>query len=291
MKKLTVALLSCGDSPEREVSLNSGSQVADALDLEKYDVVHFDPRDDLARSTFDRAEGQSYLLRLLRGGSQAFGEKTDPRYPIFRAMRATVYMSGYGELEAAAALLEGMGPRMDPEVFIAELNLVLYTERYDQALALIEEYDALLSLFPDGAGDFLRSWITGFQGDEAASLIYAERVVEALEPQVRSDDIEASSWKLMAAEAHARLGNDQEALRFARAVLAMNPRERDAFEAPQHRAHAARVIALAGEVEEGLDVLAPLVAAPSGPSRWELRLHPVWRFLDDQPRFRALAGI
>jgi TolB-like protein/Flp pilus assembly protein TadD len=226
--------------------------------------------------------------------ASAFGDQLladFPDDPIFRAMRATVYMSGYGELQAAAALLEGMAPRMDPEVFIAELTLVLYTERYDQALALIEEYDALLSLFPDGAGDFLRSWITGFQGDEAASLIYAERVVEALEPQVRSDDIEASSWKLMAAEAHARLGNDQEALRFARAVLAMNPRERDAFEAPQHRAHAARVIALAGEVEEGLDVLAPLVAAPSGPSRWELRLHPVWRFLDDQPRFRALAGI
>jgi hypothetical protein len=49
-------------------------------------------RDDLARSTFDRAEGHRYLLRLLRGGSQAFGEKTDPRYPIFRAMPALVKM-------------------------------------------------------------------------------------------------------------------------------------------------------------------------------------------------------
>ena len=32
-------------------------------------------RDDLARSSFDRAEGLRYLLRLLRAGSQSFGER------------------------------------------------------------------------------------------------------------------------------------------------------------------------------------------------------------------------
>ncbi len=226
--------------------------------------------------------------------ASAYGDQLLADYPddpIFRAMRGTVFMSGYGDLDAADRLLEGLTPRMDPECFIAELTLALYTARYDQALALVEEYDALLSLFPDGSGDYLRSWITGFQGDEAASLRYAERVVEALEPQVRSDDIETSTWKLMAAEAHARLGNEQEALRISRAALAMNPRERDAFEAPQHRVTAARVIALAGEVEEGLDLLEPHVATPGGVSPWELRLHPAWRFLDDQPRFREMAGI
>ncbi|MDX1385298.1 MAG: DUF1214 domain-containing protein [Thermoanaerobaculia bacterium] len=49
-------------------------------------------RDDLARSTFDRAEGHRYLLRLLRAGTQTFGERTGPEFPIFRAMPAGVKM-------------------------------------------------------------------------------------------------------------------------------------------------------------------------------------------------------
>ena len=49
MSKMTLALLSGGDSSEREVSLNSGNQVYDALDKDKYDIVRFDPKTDLQR--------------------------------------------------------------------------------------------------------------------------------------------------------------------------------------------------------------------------------------------------
>ncbi len=48
-KKLRVALLAGGTSAEREVSLKSAEQVFRALDKEKYDVVRYDPRDDLPR--------------------------------------------------------------------------------------------------------------------------------------------------------------------------------------------------------------------------------------------------
>jgi D-alanine-D-alanine ligase len=47
--KITLALLSGGDSSEREVSLNSGDQVYDALDKDKYEIVRYDPKTDLAR--------------------------------------------------------------------------------------------------------------------------------------------------------------------------------------------------------------------------------------------------
>jgi len=49
-------------------------------------------REDLARDTFDRAEGHRYLLRLLRAGTQSFGERTGPTHPRFRAMPALVKM-------------------------------------------------------------------------------------------------------------------------------------------------------------------------------------------------------
>ena len=47
MKRLKIALLSGGISSEREVSLNSGRQVYDALDKTRYDIVRYDPKTDL----------------------------------------------------------------------------------------------------------------------------------------------------------------------------------------------------------------------------------------------------
>jgi D-alanine-D-alanine ligase len=53
MKKLTVALLMGGVSSEREVSLKSGNQVYEALDKEKYNVVRYDPKEDLPKLIAD----------------------------------------------------------------------------------------------------------------------------------------------------------------------------------------------------------------------------------------------
>ena len=49
MEKIRLALLSGGVSSEREVSLNSGKQVFDALDKDKYDITLYDPKTDLKK--------------------------------------------------------------------------------------------------------------------------------------------------------------------------------------------------------------------------------------------------
>lgn len=46
-RKIKIALLAGGWSKEREVSLKSGETVYQAIDKEKYDVLRYDPRDDL----------------------------------------------------------------------------------------------------------------------------------------------------------------------------------------------------------------------------------------------------
>ena len=56
MPKLTVALLAGGISSEREVSLHSGEQVYEALDKNKYNIVMYDPKTDLARLMQDAAK-------------------------------------------------------------------------------------------------------------------------------------------------------------------------------------------------------------------------------------------
>jgi D-alanine-D-alanine ligase len=69
-KKLTIALLSGGVSSEREVSLNSGRQVYEALDKDKYNVLRYDPQSDLPRLIAE-AHGIDTALIILHG---AYGE-------------------------------------------------------------------------------------------------------------------------------------------------------------------------------------------------------------------------
>jgi hypothetical protein len=49
-------------------------------------------REDIAASTFERAEGLRYLTRLLRAGFASFAEATDTEHPVFRAMPDLVKM-------------------------------------------------------------------------------------------------------------------------------------------------------------------------------------------------------
>jgi len=64
MKKMTLALLSGGVSSEREVSLNSGDQVYEALDKEKYNVLRYDPKTDLVRLVEDAPNIDAALIIL-----------------------------------------------------------------------------------------------------------------------------------------------------------------------------------------------------------------------------------
>ncbi len=64
MGKLTLALLSGGVSSEREVSLNSGDQVYAALDKDKYQIIRYDPKTDLARLVEDAPQINAALIIL-----------------------------------------------------------------------------------------------------------------------------------------------------------------------------------------------------------------------------------
>jgi D-alanine-D-alanine ligase len=64
MEKLTVALLAGGISSEREVSLNSGDQVYEALDKKKYNIRRYDPKNDISRLIKDAAKIDIALIIL-----------------------------------------------------------------------------------------------------------------------------------------------------------------------------------------------------------------------------------
>ncbi len=70
MKKIRLALLSGGVSSEREVALNSGKQVFNALNKDKYDITLYDPKTDLKQLVIDADKIDAALI-ILHG---PFGE-------------------------------------------------------------------------------------------------------------------------------------------------------------------------------------------------------------------------
>ena len=66
MKKTKVVVLAGGWSEERDVSLESGKAVCDALDKNRYDVVMIDPSKDICRLVTDR-ENVDIVFSLLHG--------------------------------------------------------------------------------------------------------------------------------------------------------------------------------------------------------------------------------
>lgn len=66
MEKIRLALLSGGISSEREVSLNGGYQVYDALDKDKYEILRFDPATDLLKLV-EEADTIDAALLILHG--------------------------------------------------------------------------------------------------------------------------------------------------------------------------------------------------------------------------------
>ena len=64
MPKIRLALLSGGISSEREVSLRGGDQCYEALDKEKYDIIRYDPKTDLAQLVADAPKLDAALIIL-----------------------------------------------------------------------------------------------------------------------------------------------------------------------------------------------------------------------------------
>lgn len=56
MEKLKIAVLLGGESSEREVSLDSGAKVAEHIPSDKYEVLKYDPKNDLQKLINDIKE-------------------------------------------------------------------------------------------------------------------------------------------------------------------------------------------------------------------------------------------
>ena len=214
--------------------------------------------------------------------------------PWFRELRADIYFNGYGDAAAAWTALGDISEIvLHPDYLYLKLSMMLMREEFDEAKAMIAAHSGFFANFPQGPGGqtYVYAWIEDLRGDDSAMKAHARDVLRLLEPLLNPDNPNDSAWWLLIGEAYVMLDQPEQGGEIARKVLALNPLSRDAMETPGHQSRAARLLLMAGEVDEGLGILWEVVDKPAGPTRWELRLHPFWNFIRDDPRFAALAGI
>ncbi|MFO7716910.1 D-alanine--D-alanine ligase [Desulfosarcina sp.] len=182
MQKKTIALIYGGISSEREVSLNSGKQVLDALDKDKYDIMSYDPKTDIPRLVAD-AEKIDCALIILHGpygedGTvQGLLDLLDIPYQGSGVLGSAVSMNKLlskhlyqrAGLNVPAYVLVGRGQSVDAAGIVAQLGLPLVVKPVETGssvgMSIVRAASSLTAgvekAFDFGVTAMIEAYITG----------------------------------------------------------------------------------------------------------------------------------
>jgi TolB-like protein/class 3 adenylate cyclase/Tfp pilus assembly protein PilF len=156
---------------------------------------------------------------------------------------------------------------------------------------------ALAELPIDGCRDdtiwFPRSWCEGLvaqlQGDKAAAhAAFTNTRTEAGKLVTKQPDYAEAHCVLGMAEA--ALGHNDDAIREGQRAVELLPVTKDAVIGPKLVQYLSLIYAWTGEKDHALEQLAVAASIPGYLSYGELRLHPYWDSLRDDPRFEKIAA-
>jgi len=198
---------------------------------------------------------------------------------------------GQGDLAAARTILNAVPNEVDPSALVA------FVARYEDLVWALDEgqRERLLGLTPTTFGDDKGSWALcltqayALKGDMSRTRIHAEEARQAYEEQLRASPQDSERHVLLGL-ALAYLGRHTEAIAEGQRGVALLPVTKDARNGPYQQHQLARIYLLAGEPEEALDQLEPLLQIPYFLSPGWLRIDPTFEPLRKNPRFQKLLG-
>jgi len=129
MKKLAVAVLYGGNSPEREVSLVTGQAVIDNLDRDKYNVAVYDPSSDLDK-LIDEATSIDVAFLALHGKGgedgaiQGFLELLNIPYTFSKLLPAAIAM----DKDMTKKMLIQAGVKVANGQAVSQLSTIDFTQ-------------------------------------------------------------------------------------------------------------------------------------------------------------------
>ena len=224
---------------------------------------------------FEAARGSLEHMKLL-----------DPQHHLPRVILPMVALRETGSRE-------GVGPVLRREAEVAGLGTVVLATRQmarlfgDRIAEVPDAFRLDRILVPRHRFNLHRGeafWYAG-RRDEAVAEYRAARDLLVAELEAGQEDVERV---IMLAAAYAGLGQSDQAIRLVDRALELSPFDGAAPDALLLRVYAAEVLTRLGEEERALDLLEFMIEPPSPVTPALLRADPVWRPLDEHPRFQRL---
>ena len=151
MEKLKIALLSGGESNEREVSKQTGDVIFEALDKEKYEIFRYDPKEDLTKLFIDASTNKFDLVFPALHGT--FGEDGSLQgmldllkvpYVFSNLLTSAIAMNKYTAklivktigINTANDLIIKKGDKVDIRKIITNLSLPLVVKPMEQGSSI-----------------------------------------------------------------------------------------------------------------------------------------------------------
>lgn len=232
----------------------------------------------------------------------SLAEDSIRRYPdnnaVFLSRKANILMRWTGDLDQARELLLSTELTSDLLQISALLALRNYERDLDSLLAefarplineLLTRRNQFLSNMPTNLAD-----AHALLGDLADALPYLEQAEQIIQQDINQTDAgnlytQPFLYSSLAT-VQAYLGKEENALKSIRRAEQLLPLGRDYLFGVFILARSARTLGILGKQDESIDLLEMIVAIPAGPTIWDLRLHPQWDPLRENPRFQELVA-
>ena len=229
----------------------------------------------------------SRLEEMLSTSHKRFGNNTD-----IASIDAMLPLWSQGDVETARARFDNV--RADSGANYATFSVELPWYEHDfakvvKSLNRPEIFD--LHSISGWAGwrelNLANAYLQLGETDKADQLLNEVVLLLSTLDRDRLPQIVASELGILA-EALALQGQKSRAIEVAEEALQLYSPERDIYEGQWSLQNLCKVLALTGEKDRALDLIAQLIDQPNGYVRWQMYLDPRWDFFRDDERFNDL---
>jgi TolB-like protein/Tfp pilus assembly protein PilF len=213
-----------------------------------------------------------------------------PDSPNLIGLKVRALIRGRGDIEAAGTYLGQLPADVQAAVPEAWSEVAYFGREWDMLIGGLEGApDGFLSL-PGFHITKDRALGTAYfiKGEMESARPYLQAYRDQFMDQEAAHDYGNAFRLLNLSWVQMALGDTPSALELAARATQLLPMERDAMAGPAIFQNQVLVLAMAGERDQALDMIAARLDQPGGFSRWTLYLDPAWDFFRDDERFNEL---
>jgi TolB-like protein/thioredoxin-like negative regulator of GroEL len=212
-----------------------------------------------------------------------------PASGAIKGQQAQAMLWGRGDLEETLAFWALVPPEQRNEASGMKSNLLVMQEDWEGAIEWIQDPEQNLQRMPMfNPINLLAGEVHHWAGNEEEARWHFEQYLDEVRDQPRDQPMEEAFRLAFMGWAYAYLGDRESALAAARAAEETAGLDKDQVFGMLIYQFNTHTLAKAGEMDEALARYEAELGTPVGFVPWQLRLHPRFAFLREDPRFIKL---